>query len=340
MSEIIGEYLDRLCTIEMRPGKSNLPRGVIHRLYAAARARVDRPLTLDMAQALYDTVGADDTVFIVTGAGGPPILPKGEVDGVPGAAALARALHFGLGAKIVILTEARVQEPVAAAVRAAGMNFRLSDEAEMNHAVTFIPTPIDDDPCRLQAADLINAYRPRAVIAIEKLAPNRMGVIHGSTGLDYTPVHSKAHHLFDEAAKAGILTCGIGDGGNEIGFGVIPEAVADIMPAGRVCLCSCGSGSASATATDKFVVAAISNWGGYAVSAVLAYLLERPNILINEGHLDRMIRATVDAGAFDGAVGRPSLSDDGVQLPAHLAYITMLRSIVSIALSTLDSPGH
>jgi hypothetical protein len=87
-------------------------------------------------------------------------------------------------------------------------------------------------------------------------------------------------------------------------------------------------------------VAAISDWGGYGVAGMLAYLMEMPDLLIDEQGIERVLQATVDAGALDGALARPSLSDDGVPLPTHKAFITMLRSIISIALSVLDSPGH
>jgi hypothetical protein len=53
-----------------------------------------------------------------------------------------------------------------------------------------------------------------------------------------------------------------------------------------------------------------------------------------------MLRACVDNGAYDGAFARPLLSDDGVPLEAHRAFMTMLRGIVEIGRSELASPGH
>src|SRR4051794_11429497 len=111
MPAVIGEYVDRLCTIEMRPSGGNLPRGLMHRLYAAARPAGEPPLTLAMARALVDATHPGETVFILTGAGGPPVLPRGEVDGLLGAAALARSLTLSLGAQTVILTEERTEQP-------------------------------------------------------------------------------------------------------------------------------------------------------------------------------------------------------------------------------------
>ena len=99
MPEVIGEYVDRLCTIEMRPDwRSTSRRGMMSsplRRSALAR-RLRSRSRLPWPKALVEPVGAGDNVFILTGAGGPPVLPEGEVDGLLGAAALARELTLTL----------------------------------------------------------------------------------------------------------------------------------------------------------------------------------------------------------------------------------------------------
>jgi hypothetical protein len=341
MPEVIGEYVDRLCTVEMRPAAGNLPRGMIHRLYAAARPEGAKPLTLAMAEGIVANVHEGDTVFILTGAGNPPVLPRGEVDGLLGAAALARSLTLTLGADVVILTEERSELPLSAVCLAAGLNFRRVDDEPNANAVTFIPMSLRADECEAQAGELLDRYAPSAVIAIEKLSPNKNGIIHGSTGLSYDATHAKPQFLFDEARKRGILTAGIGDGGNEVGFGSVAEKIMDIIPTGRVCLCPCGGGNIARVEVDHLVVAAISNWGGYGVAAMIAFLTSSPaGGLIDEVDLDRMLRACVDNGAFDGAYARPTLSDDGVPLESQKAFVVLLRELVAIGQSSLSSPGH
>jgi hypothetical protein len=294
-----------------------------------------------MAEALTARVKPGETVFVLTGAGGPPVLPRGEVDGLLGAAALARAITLNLGAQAVLLTEERTEQPLGAVCRAAGLNFRREDEDETANSVVFIPMSLDAAECEAQAGELIDRYQPAAVIAIEKLSPNKNGIIHGSTGISYDENHAKPQFLFDEARRRDILTAGIGDGGNEVGFGKVGEAVADIIPAGRMCHCPCKGGNIAAVATDHLVVAAISNWGGYGVAAMIAYLKGDPaSTLIDEDDLERMLRACVDNGAYDGAFARPLLSDDGVPLAVHRALITMLRNIVVTGQSDVISPGH
>jgi hypothetical protein len=341
LPEIIGEYIDRLCTIEMRPGTGNLPRGQIHLLYDAARREAKRPLSLAMAEALVARLDSSETVFLLTGAGGPPPWPRGEVDGLLGAAALARVFALLLRSRVVLLTEARTEGPIRAVCRAAGLTWSEPMEQSRLGAVSFEAMPLEADACREQAPELLDSYRPAAIVAVEKLSPNRKGVIHGSTGFNYDDIHTKPQFLLREAEARGILTAGIGDGGNEIGFGRISKEVDEIIPAGRVCQCPCAGGATAALAADHLLVAAISNWGAYGLAAMIGYLLDAPTAqLLGADDVDRMLRACVDAGAFDGASARPVLADDGVPLQTHRDFVVMLESIVTIGHAKLASPGH
>lgn len=192
--------------------------------------------------------------------------------------------------------------------------------------------PLADAACARQAESLLDHYQPFAVIAIEKTSPNEQGLIAGSTGISYDEIHGKPQFIFRAAHERGIVTAGIGDGGNEVGFGRIHDAVGRIMPAGKK--------AAATVATDHLVVAAISNWGAYGVAAMLAYGLARPELMIDADQVDRALRACVSAGALDGVTARPTLSDDGVPLETQRSFVTMLRTIVTIGLSEFESPGH
>src|SRR4029434_3395000 len=98
-----------------------LPRGVTYPLYEAARKKQSKPLTWLAAKLLKDKVAAGRHVFVVTGAGTPPGLPQGETDGPPGAAAIARAIEVGLGAKPVLISEERNMPAVIKSTEAAGV---------------------------------------------------------------------------------------------------------------------------------------------------------------------------------------------------------------------------
>jgi D-glutamate cyclase len=98
--------------------------------------------------------------------------------------------------------------------------------------------------------------------------------------------------------QRGVFSVGIGDAGNEIGFGRITDAVRQIQPYGARCQCECGDGMATVTPTDVLVVAAVSNWGAYGVEASLAILLERQDLLHTTTDARRVIERCLEAGIF------------------------------------------
>ena len=202
---------------------------------------------------------------------------------------------------------------------------------------TFEAMPLEHEASRARAAALIDQYRPKVVLAIERLGPNRKGVTHGATGISRDPEQSKTQYLFEHAAARNIATIGIRrTASNEIGFGLIADDVRRVLGDADQCQCPCQGGTACQVATDVLVVAAISNWGGYGVAANLAYQLEKPELLIDADTVERMLTNCVEAGAVDGLSNLPILSDDGVPLLAHRACIDILTTFISIASSTVD----
>jgi hypothetical protein len=200
-------------------------------------------------------------------------------------------------------------------------------------------SPEDDALGEKFSRQILDDLAPRLVLAIELLSPNRAGIIHGATGNPWHEVHFDSATLFGLARERGILTAGIGDAGNEAGFGSIPE-VATIQPEGAICRCPCGAGIASAVVTDVVLTAAISDWGGYAVTALLAYLLRRPDLIADADYVEAILRAAVRAGVVCGWYARPTLSDDGVPLAAQRAAATLMQTAVVQALLEAHSPAH
>lgn len=335
MPVIAGDNIDKLCSLEFRPGDSNIPRGIIARMYEAARARAGAPLSTTMGQAIIERVKAGDNAVIFTGAGSAPYFPKAEIDGIPGAAAIARALTLGLGARVHIAVEPRAFEPMIAALRAAELNAVLAtDDGELPpQAVVVHGSPIDEAEGRAFSDRLLDELAPSLVLAIEKLSESHSdGRVRGATGWDWHDTHFKPQYVFEQARARGILTAGIGDGGNEVGYGSLPEAV-DIVPSGKI--------SAAATATDHLWVASVSDWGGYGLSTILAILLKRPEVAVTPRIVERMLDAVVLAGAVDGLYARPITGDDGYPLEAQTALAMMLQIAISqTLLPPFVSPGH
>jgi hypothetical protein len=339
MPEIIGDAIDRLCALEIRfkPVENSLPRGVTSPLYEAARRKAGKPLSYLAATGLIERVRPNDRVFIVCGSGSPPFLPYGETDGPLGGAAVARALDLGLGAKPIIISEAHMMGANRATVAAAGLAFHDDDIFNVRpHSALAIEFPYGMDR-RGEIQALFDQYQPKAIVFVERTGPNEAGVYHSIRGTAKKPEEVIASHLFAEVARErNIFSIGVGDGGNEIGFGVIHDEAQDIQPAGRQCLCPCGKGVITVVGTDVLVMAGTSNWGGYGIAAMMGYLLEKPD-LVQEPEMEyRMLQACVEAGGSDGAYAAPMMKVDGTSWQTQMALVTILKEIVSNGLTPLS----
>jgi D-glutamate cyclase len=337
IDEIVGDSIDRAVNIEMR-FRAGLPRGVTYPLYEAARKKQKKPLAWLAAKLLKDSVKPGQNVFVITGAGTPPGLPAGETDGPPGAAAIARAIEFGLGGKPILISEERNMPAVIKSTEAAGLMVADEDLFKQRRSCALaINFPLGDEAGKKAAAALIKKYKPVAMIFIEKVGPNSKGIYHSIMGTPRTPDKiASAYHLADLAKKEGILTIGIGDGGNEIGCGVIKEAVRDIQPFGKDCGCPCHGGVGTVTECDVLVFAAVSNWGAYAIAAALAGHLGDREVLHDEATELRIVHASVAGGAMDGAYSRLIPYVDGTSDKLQASLITVLHQIIENGLKEYD----
>lgn len=331
-----AEDIDRLITLDMNR------RGVVHTLYEAARKETGRPLVQAAAETLYGAVGSGSVVLFATGWPDRPwITPAiGELDGPPGAALLARGLHVSKGAVPIFLVEEQLVSAMSATARAAG--FAVLSPAEASacvdspaplHAVSVMSFPVDTEEARTESERLIKELDPKAVVAVEKGSANRKGVIHNARGADTSSSMAKVDELIRSAAAAGIPSVGIGDGGNEIGMGRISEAIRHHVPYGDRCACPCGDGIAPEIATDCLVVSAVSNWGAYGTAATLALMSGDEDVLHDASTELRTLREAADAGLIDGNTGYVTPGADGLSADTHAAMTTILKQIVSNALS-------
>ncbi len=298
----IGENIDRLVTIDITA------RGVVDPLYRAARAAQDGPLVALAAQALYERVKPNDVVILATGMPVGP-LQTGEQDGPVGIATLARSLVLGLKANPVILTEPTNVESITAAVRAAGL-FVYDLEASLQHPTAACVMAFPTDPAEAEQASerLLRTLRPAALLTSERAGANEHGDYHAALGRSLTQWCAKIDILFDQAKAAGILTIGVGDGGNELGCGLIREAVLEAVPNGRQCQCPCGGSVVPRFVPDILIIAAISNWGTYGIEACLAALTGRREVL-HDRQIDLRVHvACAAAGAHNDG---PLLLDPG-----------------------------
>lgn len=322
--EYVAEGIDRLVTLDLRG------RGVIYRLYDAARKLTEAPLTLTAAQRIMEAMRPGDTALITTGF---IVLPKRlqETDGPLGAASLARALSIAFNARSLLLIEEQSKGILTETLHGIGMNTATVEKAGIagsKRSAAVLGFPLELKDAVEEAKRVLDEYKPSLVFAIEKAGRNIKGEYHTMRGMNITPFHAKIEPLIEEARKRGVLTVGVGDGGNEVGMGSIREAVETFVPYARVCECPCKGGIAAESKVDVLVASAISNWGGYGIEACIAYLTDKPEVLHTPQLEESMLKSAVDAGAIDGVTSRAELSVDNAPLPLHLSLMNMLHALI------------
>jgi hypothetical protein len=331
---LLGRFasvLDRLATLDLGQ------RGVVGDLHRWAVDRQGDGRAFAAASALAERARPGRVVLIATGwPDRPHITPLvAETDGPPGAALLGRGLHFGLAVVPIFVVESDLVGAMAAVAEAAGLRALKPAEAIAAaasraplHACAVVALGTDLDAARAQAKAMFDELRPAAVIAVEKGGLNRTGHILTSRGDDTSAALAKADTLFWEAAQRGVLTIGIGDGGNEIGMGVIEAEIGAQLPYGRVGRDPAKGGIAPHTEVDQLVVAAVSNWGATAVAAALAVLTDRPEVL----HPPALERAVLEAAArhslIDGISGVVAPTADGLETEIHVAFAELAGRLV------------
>ncbi len=328
MPDITGNAIDQLITIEAK--NRGMPHNVLGTMYAAARKLAGgRPITMLAAEKLKSALKPGDTVLILTGAGYAPTMPEGESDGPPGAASLARILYKGLGAVPVYACEKCHVRPIVASSHAAGVMVKeeFHDARDRHLGAGLAISPLSQKEVPAWIEHIYKEMKPKVVISTERLGPGKGGIVHNATG---QPLQGKGSHvrhdavdisgLVTEATKKGLLTIGIGDHGNEIGFGAIRAAVLEVMPKGDA-LCT-------TVATDIVLPAMMSNWGCYGIEAALAWLLKKPELMHRSSDEERIVRACLDAGGLEAMFCTQEFYVDGLDGESSMACVQLLGNII------------
>jgi D-glutamate cyclase len=324
----IEDQMDRLLNLDLGA------RGVEH-LYHAARERIGKALVLAAAERL-SRVPRRSVVIITTGSASRAWVSPAiaENDGPAGAAVVARALSLAFDAIPVCLVEQRLIEPIGEIFKAAGLNVVSFDEARRTSmpggttpVVVFRGYPEDDIEGRRQAAVVLDELKPSLVFSTERAGRNVHGIYHNARGVDYGMSRARVDYVFDEALRRGISSVAVGDGGNEIGMGLISDAVSRHVSFGDRCNCGCGAGIGAVTSTDVLVTAACSNWGSYGIVACLAGLLENVDLVHTPDQEERLLRRGVDVGLINATNGRVEPNPDGIPMSSHQSIVELLREM-------------
>lgn len=329
VAERMCDVIDRIISVDVAG------RGVARILYEAAREKAGEALTWRAAQLL-SSVPVGRAVILATGWPHRPHVASdvAETDGPPGAGVLARTLSELLDVVPVFVVEEVVVKAMEAIARASGLRPvapealpRVNEMAGPLKATCVLPMPIDWEMGRQFAEHLFDSLRPAALVVIEKGGLNAAGRVHTSRGHDTTWAIAKADLLVEEARRRGVPTIGVGDGGNEVGMGVIKETVRGRIPYGERCQCPCQAGITPEQVVDCLVVAAVSNWGAYGVGAAISVLKghDWPHDVHQEA---RVLEAAASAGLCDGPTGLVGPMVDGLPLEVHQSIITLLGAVV------------
>lgn len=309
--ELACDNIDKVQCVEMR--RRGLPRGLKWRLYEIARAADAEPLVLAAARRL---AGPPARVGILTGAAVPDHMPKGENDGPFGAVVLARALTR-IGHRVEIFTD---PEP-APAIEA------LAAYLELDVAVETFAL---GSTAQQEAA----AERIDALVTIERLGGNRNGHLHGISGVVRDAFRVNFDAMVAAANRLGKTTVGIGDGGNEIGFGKIYDRLVAEMPdLHNAAKTPCGGGVFSVVPTGTLVVASTSNLGAYGVCAALAILRNDLSLCHTPDDEVAIHYVGVGLGMSDGGTGAVIPDCDGIPAATNAAVVRVMQTIVELELA-------
>lgn len=245
--------------------------------------------------------------------------PSPETDGLNGMGQLAAGL-MEAGIKVTVITDAPCAKAVWAVVDALPRRPDLEVVDVSDASVLRLRDRLSSGPVPLTH-----------LVAIERVAPGSDGLPHREHGWDMSRETAPLHLLFqDDGWSPPWTTIGIGDGGNEIGMGVLPaELVACDIPNGPLI--------GATTPADFLIVSGVSNWGAYGLLAGIAAL--RPDEAFHllrhftPGMEHTLLAAAVNVGqAIDDSridcPGKLQMSVDRIPVEEHGRLIESLAALV------------
>lgn len=251
-------------------------------------------------------------VYLFTGFVVPGRYPYGENDGPLGTLALTRALHRA-GLIPTIWVDPQL------------MDNALWLAAELGVAQFVRPVNLED------LAQL--RHVPAAAIAIEKPGRNARGILHTFDGEAIHGGSIPIDELFLQWHDAATLTLGIGDRGNEIGFGGLRHVIEERLPSSARCHCGCGGGVVSATPANLVLPAAVSNWGAYGLAAAMAILIQDDALLLDPAEERRLLQVAAVRGCVDGIQQRGTFGIDGLSGEISVDVVRALQAIAMMAIA-------
>ncbi len=257
-----------------------------------------------LASAMRSLLEAKE-VFILTGF---YILDAGaiETDGPLGAVVLAGALEK-LNKKVAILTDWHAKETMQMAIDTFGLKTRLLAWQQGN----------------MPPYETVQSKELTHIIALERPGRAVNGKYHNFRGKDISDWVLPFDDYYERAEKEGVVTIGIGDGGNELGMGAVADSVANVAPHDHF---------ACPIKSTYCICAGVSNWGGYGSAAALS-ILGNKSLLPSFEVLNAVLKTIVEAGVVDGVSGKAEATVDGLPLSVEKGVYDWLLEQVNFYLS-------
>ena len=223
-----------------------------------------------------------------------------ETDGPPGALAIGDALE-SLGRDVVYVTDKYCGEVMQtlAGPEAAVVEFPIAGP----------------DASREFAQGLLDRIDPSLLISIERCSPSRDGIYRNMRSVDITQHTARVDALFDLHEH----TVGIGDGGNEIGMGLLRDTIPTLPRLPQ---------EPAWTACNELIITSVSNWGGWGLTAALSRLTGK-NLLPTLAEESERINKCVEMGVVDGFTGELKASVDGFPLDEYNQTLAQLHELLS-----------
>ncbi len=300
-------------------------RGVVGDLCEAVTSKYGVNPLLLVCETLADIIQSRraDVIFISFGFATPPKYVQ-ETDGVTGAVFLARALkRLGVATALIIDERTDLIRVTGESLRAAGLKpaftggCSLSVRSLRNAWIPVLTLRTAYPLTRGDLTEIFSDLPPSAIVFVEKAGHNYLGVYHSMKGIDVSQHHSHVEEVMNVARTYDAITISVGDGGNEVGMGVIEDTVRRVVPYGNACRCPCRGGIAASSTVDYLVTSVISNVGAYAMELLLLKLLGKLNYAHSVSDEILCLKSAVSSGAVDGVTGAPKVMVDGLPRSAY-----------------------
>ena len=229
-----------------------------------------------------------DTGFYVAG--------YAETDGPLGTEVLAQALKK-LGYQPVIVTDALCKDYFE----------------PMGLEVEYVP--FDADASFYQ--DLLLKRDPVGLISIERCGINSKNDYANMRGVSIRENTATIDQLFSLAHKKGLPTWGVGDGGNEIGMGNLKDVISK-----KLSLVPC------VNKVDHLVIATVSNWGAFGMTAYLEKLTG-VHVFPSYENMHKYLEQTVAIGSIDGVNKVHVCTVDGYPAEVEEEIVNALQDSLS-----------